>query len=242
MQIIDGRATLPPLGSRNPDAMMIRALAAEVDPTLDEASSKARMATRVDFTAGPEARAISALNLALGHAGLVNDNFTTLNNGSFPLKNWAGNAIITAWGDERPGNTQLAVNALASEARKVFAGANGGGSLAELEDWQKSFPVNGSLSQQRGALSQFVNLLDSRLQGLGDQYNRGMGVSGSPLTFLEPHAQEVFQRLTGNAPIAPTGNQLGNNPRPGATPPPAAAPAPANRQPASADLQRLWGQ
>jgi hypothetical protein len=265
MQIIDGRATLPPLGSRNPDAMMIRALAAEVDPTLDEASSKARMATRVDFTAGPEARNITALNTALGHAGVVDEAFTALGNGSVPLWNWGVNAAHSAVGSDQMSNAQLAVNALAAEARKVFAGAGGGGGLTELENWEKSFPLNGSAAQQKGALNQFVNLLDSRLQALGDQYNRGMGVSGNPMSFLEPHAQAVMQRLTGTAPVPPIGNQLGN-PRPGA--PPTAAPANpqptadrstamnsqqmyggappttlANRQPAvSPDLQRLWGQ
>lgn len=227
MQIIDGRATLPPLGSRNPDAMMLRALASQVDPTLDEASSKSRMATRVSFTAGQEARAISSLNMALGHAGEAAKDFDALDNGSIPAWNWlVNNKRSELNGEPEKGNAQMAINSLAAEARKVFSGSNSAGSLTELKEWQDSFPLNGSRDQQRGALNQFVNLLDSRLQSLGDQYNRGMGVTRDPMTFLEPHAQQVMQQLTGNAPSVPVGNQLGNPSRPG-TARPAAASVPA---------------
>lgn len=230
MQVIDGRATLPPLGSRNPDAIMIRAMASEIDPTLDEASSKGRMATRVAFTSGPEARNITALNTALGHAGVVDDAFDKLSNFGMPSANAVWNTVASAFGNPKLNNASVAVNALAAEARKVFAGAGGGGGLTELENWEKSFPLNGSPLQQKGALQQFVNLLDSRLQSLGDQYNRGMGVAGDPMSFLEPHAREAFAKLSGAAPQEPIGRQLGN-PRG----------VPAGTQ-SPADLQRLWGQ
>lgn len=224
MQMVDGRATLPPLGSRSPDAIQLRAAATLVDPTLDEASSKARIATRVDFTSGAEARSITALNTALGHAGVVADAFEKLNNGRIPLWNTFGNAVRSDAGQAEFGNAQQAVNALAAEARKVFAG-NGGGNLAELESWEKSFPLNGSQGQQKGALNQFVNLLDSRLQSLGDQYNRGMGVTRDPMTFLEAHARNVMQQLTGTAPNVPIGNQLGTPPQSGIAPAPSTAPS-----------------
>lgn len=233
MQVIDGRATLPPLGSRSPDALMIRALASEIDPTLDEASSKGRMATRVAFTSGPEARNITALNTALGHAGVVADAFDKLGNFGNKPTNYVWNEIAQQLGSEKYSNASVAVGALASEARKVFAGGTGGGGLTELENWEKSFPINGSPSQQRGALQQFVTLLDSRLQSLGDQYNRGMGVTGDPMSFLEPHARAAFTKLSGAAPDEPTGRQLGN-PRGAAASAAAPTPKPAVASPAGA--------
>ena len=208
-QLIEGRGTLPPIGSRNPDALLLRGLASQVDPTLDEASSKGRMATRVAFLSGQEARNLTALNTALGHAGEAAEKFAALNNNSFPVLNWAINGAETSWGDNRQKNAEQVVGALASEARKVFAGT-GGGSLTELDDWKKNFPIDGSRSQQSGALQTFVHLLNSRLDALGDQYNRGMGVTRDPMTFLEPKARKTIETLTGNAPDPVVGYQLVN--------------------------------
>jgi hypothetical protein len=93
----------------------------------------------------------------------------------------------------------------------VFA-ASGGGNLTELQEWQKSFPLNGSPEQQRGALTGFVNLLDSRLQSLADQYNRGMGRTDDPINLLQPKARAVYEKLTGHEPLDATGYQTGKAP------------------------------
>jgi hypothetical protein len=220
--MVDGRISPPSsFAMSKPYWQGLVAKAAEYDPTFDQTTWAGRVATKKDFAAGTSAKAVTALNTALGHAGVVSDAMTALNNGPIPWGNAAENWIDENIGDARPGNARQAVDALASEARKVFSGS-GGGNLSELQEWQKNFPLNGSPSQQQGALKQFVNLLDSRLQSLSDQYNRGMGRTDDPVALLQPHAKEVYERLTGRDPSDATGYQTGKPPAGGAA---ASAPA-----------------
>ncbi len=203
--------------------------AAEYDPTFDQTTWAGRVATRKSFTAGQDATAVTALNTALGHASKLADQFGELNNSgglATPL-NSIVNPVERFFGDQRQTNTQQTIDALASEARKVFA-ASGGGNLTELQEWQKNFPLNGSQSQQRGALTNFVELLDSRLQSLAEKYNRGMGRTDDPMTLLQPNARAAFEKLTGKQPDNSVGLQMGRS-----------APATASSPAGSSDLPPL---
>jgi hypothetical protein len=212
--MIDGRIA-PPSGMAmtKPYWQGMISLASQVDPDFDQTTWGSRSATRKDFTAGQSSKAINALNTALGHAGVVQDSFDKLGNfgGVATALNGPKNWIDKQLGGSAPTNAQEAVGALASEARKVFA-ASGGGNLTELENWERNFPVNGSPDQQKGALKQFVNLLDSRLEALADTYNRGMGRTEEPVSLLEPHARQVYEQLTGRKPDSATGYPDGKKP------------------------------
>lgn len=190
---------------------MIQA-AAQYDPNFDQTVWQSRLALRKDFTSGKAAQTLTALNTALGHAGsAVLPAFEALHNGQFPTVNAAANWISEKLGNAAPTNAREAVDALASEGRKVFA-ASGGGNLTELENWQKNFPVNGSPEQQKGALQTFGKLLDSRIESLQDQWNRGNW--SKPLdvhTFLSPGANKSLAILKGEQ--APQ-KQASNSPAP----------------------------
>lgn len=228
--MIEGRMPAPSsFAMSKPYWQTMMSLAQSVDPTFDQTSWQSRLSTRRDFTSGKSAVAVTALNTALGHAGVVTDALDKVDNGSIPMWNAIANRVGTEFGSNKVTNATQAVDALASEARKVFA-ASGGGNLTELQEWQKNFPINGSKEQQQGAMKLFVNLLDSRLGALSDQYNRGMGTANEPLKLLEPHAREVFERLSGNAPDNSTGYQTGKpTPSPDQKPAPVALP-PANKR------------
>lgn len=229
--MVEGRMAPPPgFAASKPYWQAMLAKAAEYDPGFDQTTWASRVATRKDFTAGQSAKAVTALNTALGHAGTLSDNFDKLDNGSLPMWNAFVNEAGKQFGSDKVTNAQMAIGALAAEARKVFA-ATGGGSLTELKSWEESFPLNGSPRQQQGAMKQFVDLLDSRLQGLADQYNRGMKTTEDPLQLLEPRSRAVFQQLTGETPKSSTGYQSGRGP---ATAPP--APAASQPPPAAAAL------
>jgi hypothetical protein len=242
--MVEGRAAPPSsFAASKPYWQALIGKAHEYDPTFDQTTWAGRVATRKAFVSGPEAKNVTAINTALGHAGVVADSLADLSNGSIKPWNAAINWMHDMTGDKGPVNAKMAVDALASEARKVFAGSSGG-NLAELREWQENFPINGSQSQQTAALRQFVSLLDSRLGSLADQYNRGMGRADDPMHLLEPHAREVYERLLGSAPLNATGYQLGKPPAGGGAPSPAAAtgatPAPADRN-APMSTQQMYG-
>lgn len=220
--MVDGRISPPTsFAMSKPYWQAMIAKAADYDPNFDQTTWAGRVATRKDFAAGQAAKGVTAINTALQHAGTLVGDFDALNNFSFTPLNSVVNSVESTFGDSRQTKAAQTVDALASEARKVFA-ASGGGNLTELQEWQKSFPLNGSPDQQHAALTGFVQLLDGRLQALADQYNRGMGRTDDPLSLLQPKARAVYEKLTGHEPENATGYQTGKTPD--ATPP-ASAPA-----------------
>jgi hypothetical protein len=186
------------------------------DPSFDQTTWPGRVKTRTSFAGGPDAANVTAIDTALQHAGVVSQALGALGNTSVPMYNTAKNWLAQEFGSSAPTNARESVDALSSEARKVFQ-ATGGGNLTELENWQKNFPVNGSPEQQKGSLSQFVSLLDSRLDALADKYNRGMGKAEDKLTFLSPRARDVYQSLTGRSPQTDSATNPAAHPAPAAT-------------------------
>lgn len=198
--IADGRMAFPSgFALKTPYWQNMLKMVSQYDPNFDAVNYNSRAKTRSDFTSGTSAKAVTALNTALGHAAGLADNFDKLGNTSFPAVNSVMNWGKTELGDATPTVAAQNVDALASEGRKVFA-ASGGGNLTELENWQKNFPINGSPSQQKGALNEFVSLLDSRMNALGDQYNKGMGTTQDPLNLLSPTGRAAYTKLTGRQP------------------------------------------
>jgi hypothetical protein len=173
------------------------------DPTFDAVNYNARARTRADYASpnGTAGKNLVALNTALSHAGVLSDAFDKLGNygGVATIANAPMNWLGKQFGDPNVTNAQQAVDALASEARKVFA-STGGGNLEELRNWQTNFPINGSPEQQKGALFELVSLFDSRLAALGDQYNKGMGTTKDPLELLGPDGRRAYEKLTGRTP------------------------------------------
>lgn len=225
--MVEGRIQTPPgRGIDKPYWQAMLQKATEYDPTFDQTTWTGRVATRKDFASGQSAKAVTAMNTALGHAGTLLDDFEKLNNfgGVGTVLNQPLNAISSAFGDARQTKTRQTIDALASEARKVFA-STGGGNLTELLEWQKSFPLNGSPEQQKAALTGFVELLDGRLHSLADQYNRGMGKTDDPINLLEGKGREAYKKLTGREPEGGTGYQLGKPPSGATSTAPAMAPA-----------------
>jgi hypothetical protein len=211
--LAEGRRAFPTgTALKNPQIQELIAAATQYDPTLDAANAATRVATRKDFTSGPTAKNITSLNTALGHLGTLKQAADGLENRSFPLWNTLANAAETAVGDPRVKNFTIARDAVANELMRVFRGA-GSGSMQEIEEWKNTIDSADSPAQLHAAIGKAVELLDSRLQALGDQYQRGMGQSKDPVTLLSPHAQKVFQALGpgGTGQIPPDGGPGGGN-------------------------------
>lgn len=193
----------------------IMSLVRQVEPDADETTWAGRLATRKAF--GPDGQAgkvVASVNTAMGHADHLLNQFEQLGNYSLgeivnqPLNYLAGKtgggAVVKA--------TTGTIEALASEARKIYAGT-GGGSESELNEWKKSFPINGSMAEQRASLENFVELLNGKLNSLASQYNKGMRTSIEPYQMLDPKPAATYRRLLNHEPDDSTGYQTGRPPQ-----------------------------
>lgn len=84
---------------------------------------------------------------------------------------------------------------MVAELTRAFRGT--GGDVHDLEQWEKVLSESDSPQSLHAAVKQGVELLDSRIEAVGDQYNRGMGKTSDPLRLLSPKAQSALTRLRG---------------------------------------------
>lgn len=190
----EGRMAMPTgAGQRSAAARELVAAAAQYDPTMDAANVATRIATRKDFTSGKSAQNITALNTALGHIGSLWQASQALGNRTIPAWNGIANWAESQGGDPRVNNFNMARNAVVDELTRVFRGT--GGSESDIQAWKDNINSSQSPEQLRASVGKAVELLNSRLESLGAQYNRGMSRSDQPISLLAPHAQSVFNAL-----------------------------------------------
>lgn len=210
--VAEGRTAPPRPGTRYGETTLD--MVTRYDPTFDAANAMSRVKTRVDFTSGKSAVAVNALNTAMGHLIHLDDQAHDLGNFSVapgvlnPIynsirKNVGGNTSITAFDQTK--------QAAASEMRKVFTGASGG-SLAELEGWEKTLNSSQSYPQLHEVIKNGVELMGSRLSALQDQYATGMGRSDKIPQMIKPSLARQANQLFGidlgdSTPAKPQGNQ-----------------------------------
>lgn len=216
----------PPRVAASQYGQNIMAMVRAVEPDFDATTWAGRVATRKAFSPdGAAGKAVAAANTAMGHAAHLMDQFDQLGNWSLgEVVNQPANYIMGKIGQGAVVKaTAGTIDALASEARKVYAGA-GGGSTSELNEWKHNFPINGSPTEQHAAMQNFVELLDGKLQSLASQYNKTMGTSKEPYQMLDPKPAETYQRLLNHEPTNSTGYQTGKAPDV-AAPPTSAVPS-----------------
>ena len=184
--IADGRAAAPRAGTRNGEALLDAVTA--YDPTFDAANATSRVKTRVDFTSGKSAQAVTALNTAMGHLFHLDDQVYDLGNSPIfgglvnPIRRAAQTGIM---GSQAYTNFEQTKVAAASEMRKVFSNTNGG-TLPELQAWEASLDSAKSPEQLHGAIKNGVILMGARLDALRDQYAHGMNRSDMTPQFIRP--------------------------------------------------------
>jgi hypothetical protein len=190
-------------GLRAPGAANTMARVMEMNPGYNAGDYPIALRTRESVANGPLGVGITAANTVMQHASEFRENAAALNNGRIPAFNWIGNTVLDATGSPRPLSLQETVSALASEARKVYAGS-GGGTQSDLDSWEKNFPVNGSPVQQNTAMKELSVLLRGRLTAVADQINNGTPGQKTKITglgLLNADAFASYQRLI--APQAP---------------------------------------
>ncbi len=189
---------------RTPAGQQLLGAITQYDPTFDATNYQKRQQTATAFSKGKQSDAIRAANQTLYHMGNLYQRAEDLNN--FDILPGVLNAPINwveqkGFGDTRQGNYEASKKAVASELRKVFQ-ASGGGSLKELEDWEKAFDPNAGEKQQKSYITNGVDLLRGALKSLESQYQSGMGLNKNIGDLLTPEARNVYTKL-----------ELGQNPK-----------------------------
>lgn len=197
--LAEGKLAIPSgQALRTPYWQQLLQAANQYDPSLDQASAPARFKTRAAFSAGgTEAKTINNLNTAIGHAGTLLDQIGGVAGHSIPIIGTAVNAgeNYISQHSGHPGVMLFKDTAgkLAQELTAVYR--NSGGAEKDVVRGLESLDVNASDDQKKAVLGNAVDLLQSKMDALGDQYNRGMGTTKDPLELLNSHAQATFRKL-----------------------------------------------
>jgi len=206
--IADGRMD-PPSSfamAKNPYWQRIMQDVYRYDPTADSINIKARAATRKDFTSGKSAQNLTSINTALGHIGELDAAVNALGNiggiwGAQQI-NAFKNALAGSAGSPALRSFNIARNAVASELTRVFRGT--GGSVHDVQEWEKQIKDSDSPAALHAAVATALDLLDSRLEQMGQQYSQGMGKSIDPIQLLSPKSAAIYKQLKGMEPPVTT--------------------------------------
>ena len=196
--LAEGRMQFPSgFALRSPYWQQMLQAVAQYDPSFDAVNYNARYRTRVDFTSGPSARAMTSFNTAIGHLGTLLDAAEKLNNRDWPVYNTVANYLTTQRGDPRVVEFNTAKQAVSDELTRAFRMT--GGNVSDIKGWEENLSSAGSPAQLRGAVRQAVTLLASRIDAIGQQYRRGMGTTSDVLDLLTPHAKATLKKLPGGS-------------------------------------------
>lgn len=208
--VLDGRYPIPVgKAATSPEWQRVVQLATQADPTFDAGNYPARAAARKDFTSGPTSKTITGLNTLAHHISTLNSAIDGLNNGKLQTLNAVGNFVNNRIGDPRVNKFQVAANAVADEAAKVFAGS--GSALADREKLASMFDPNMSPAQLKAATAQLAELVEGKLGGLQNQLDQGLGLGARSIQVASPEAKEFFDSYrSGNKASAGTQNPAGS--------------------------------
>lgn len=152
------------------------ALAAQFDPSLSKTNFADRLATAKDFsTAGKSGQFITSANNATGHLAKLAVTAIDLHNGQSPdwnhIENWASQHR----GQDPTTNYNSVADTVAPEVAKAAAGG-GDTSDADRSEQRKDLGnVDGSPEQIIGAITNKVDLIQSKAKNVADQYQNNMG-------------------------------------------------------------------
>lgn len=200
--IADGRLAVPgSFALKSPYWQQMLGLVSQYDPSFDMVNYNARSKTRNDFTSGKSAENIKSLNTAIGHLDTLSKNYDTLGNTDFPSYNTMGNWIGNKAGDTKLqsaiGGFDTSKLAVAAEMAKVFRSV--GMSQREIKDWEERISTSASPSEFKATVKTAADLMQSRLDAIGDQYSKGMGKTTQGLDLLSPDAKKTFEGIRGGA-------------------------------------------
>lgn len=198
--LAEGRLPVPgSFALKSPYWQRMMSYVSQFDPNFDAINYNARAATRKDFTSGKSAQNITSFNTALGHIDHLDKSIDALGNTRSSWLNSARN-VVRRQGDvtyqQDLAKFETAKNAVVEELARAFKGT--AGTLTEVEEWAKKIDATQSPEALHSVVKEAVALLSSRINSVGEQYNRGMGTSKQAVDLLTPDARSIYDRLYGS--------------------------------------------
>lgn len=165
----------------------------QYDPSFDAVNYNSRSKTRQDFTSGKSAQSINAINTAIGHLQNLSDSADSLDNSSIPMWNSVKNTFENQTGDPRIATFNTTKKAVVDEVTRVWRGT--GGSEGDIKTWSDQLNAAQSPQQLHSVIGRIGDLLESKINSLGETYNQGMGTTASPMNFVNPASQAALNTL-----------------------------------------------
>ena len=192
--LAEGRLAFPAgFALKSPYWQNMLQMVSQYDPTFDAVNFNSRVSTRKDFTSGKSAQATTALNTVIGHLDTLSKASDALNNTSYPAFNNIANWMANNSGDPRVKEFDNTRKAVVDELTRVWRGT--GGSEGDIKSWTDTLGAANSPAQLHGVIKNIGDLLESRINALGDQYKRGMGTTEQGLELLTPKSRSTLNQL-----------------------------------------------
>lgn len=189
--------------NRNPAATAeLMAAVREYNPQYDETAFGEK--TKLRNTIATQSM---ALNTATHHLDQLSQAVDALDNGNTQIFNKIGNAYGVQTGDDPTTNFNAIKSAVAGELSKVFKG--GMASDKEISEQNANLSSSSSPKQLKGAINNYIKLMQGRLEGLGETYEGQIGIKPN-FQIVSPRTQEVFTRA-GQSPTSARGIAGGGN-------------------------------
>ena len=226
--IAEGRIPYPgAFALKQPYWQRVTEALSQYEPGADANLYRTRYATQKDMATGKMGQNIASFNTALGHMHDLYKQIDGLGNfDTMPILNGPINAVkgsVSGDAQAKLNTFNATKQKVIEETTKAFKGS--GGTVHDLEMAEKELSSAASPAALKATVRKYLDLMKSRIEAVGDQYNRGMSV-GQPraaITLLSPHSQEIVRELEGgNGGGGHAGNYMVGSPQP--APAPSAAP------------------
>jgi hypothetical protein len=192
--VIDGRATTTQLASlRTAGGQKLALLVAEKDPNFDFSLAPQRIALRKDYATGPTARNITSLNTVVGHLDTLNQKIDKLNNKDLKKYNTVANLVKTETGKPEVGEFKAARTAVTNELGKVFQGV-GTVTEGEKKTFREDLNAAGSTEQLKNVVTTFVELVNSRLNVINENWDQSMRGVKTPIPILNEKSKRIVKK------------------------------------------------
>lgn len=191
--LIKYEAPLTTFSSRQGERAALLAAARQADPNFNAMKYPVRQQVMADFTKGPTANNIVALDQGINHMGTLYDLGQALENKDLKAVNSIINIVKDQTGRPEVNNFNTAKQAVGEELMRVFRQVNA--SEVEAAQWQKKFSEASSPAQLKGAIQTATTLLEGRVNAINNRWNRAFDTDKGYPNLFSPEAIDVFKRV-----------------------------------------------